>query len=296
MTNQLDLKLLRTINAICQAGSVTRAAVVLGITPGAVSYLVNKARKITGSALFFRTRNGLEPDLQALELSARYESIAGEIENQANIPGETRPIAISAYSLAEFLLSLAIVNDQNSYPEIMFHRQQYDENERLIKLRNREIDLDIGTRLPSDSSIKQLRFIVGKAGVLARKNHSTVHHRVSLMDWESHPHAVWQRGMHFISDDFERMHRFDTLTQKRNITFTSSTSLNLINLCATTDTLILIPERVGHKLEAVMPVKWLPAPEELEMQYICYLHYHRAMSGNQNMKNLISLFHLSFDV
>ncbi|MFK3663275.1 LysR family transcriptional regulator [Scandinavium sp. NPDC088450] len=67
MTIKTDLKLLRTKHTICQAGSVTLAAVVLGITPGAVSYLVKKAREATGATLFFRTRNGLEPDLQALE-------------------------------------------------------------------------------------------------------------------------------------------------------------------------------------------------------------------------------------
>ena len=290
MPYQLDLKVLKTIHVVCQAGSVTRAAAVLGISPAAVSYLVNKARRATGTPLFIRTRNGMEPDLQALELSARYESISQEMAQNESTPGETRPISVSTYSIAELLLSIAIMNSNQVYPELIFHRQQYNEDERLIKLRNREIDLDIGTRLPADRSIHQLRLLIGHAGVLMSKNHSTIKDKVTLSDWENNRHAVWKRGMHFINDDFDRMHRFEELSQTKNIAFTSSSSLNVFSLCALSDALVLCPEKIGHKLSSIMPVKWLPAPEELDMQYISYIHYHRTMSGNENLKELVILF------
>jgi len=172
----------------------------------------------------------------------------------------------------------------------------YDDNERLIKLRNKEIDLDIGTRLPVDSAIQQLRFFCGRAGVLVSKNHSTIRDRVTLDDWKNNRHAVWQRGAFLINEDFERLHQFDELANERTIAFTSSTSLNLVNLCILTDTLVLMPEVVGRKLAAIMPVNWLPAPNEFDMQFVCFIHYHRSMSGNETMKNIISVFNHAFDV
>ncbi|MBB1200725.1 LysR family transcriptional regulator [Enterobacteriaceae bacterium 89] len=296
MRPELNLKMLRAIHAVCQTGSVTQAAASLDISPAAVSYLLSKARKATGSALFYRNRHGLAPEPLAKELSERYENVSQELAPEADVSWQSRPLAISAWSLAELLISLAILRDSNNYPECLFHRQVYDDNERLVKLRNKEIDLDIGTRLPVDSAIQQLRFFCGKAGVLVSQNHSTISDSVTLQDWNNNRHAVWQRGMFLINDDFERLHQFDELSHERSIAFTSSTSLNLVNLCALSDTLVLVPELVGRKLAAEMPVKWLPAPAEFDMQFVCFIHFHRSMSGNETMKNIIELFKHAFDV
>lgn len=52
MINDLDLKVLKAIHILCQSGSVSKTAEILEVTPGAVSYLINKARKATGTSLF----------------------------------------------------------------------------------------------------------------------------------------------------------------------------------------------------------------------------------------------------
>lgn len=297
MIDSLDLNVLKAIHTLCQSGSVTKTAEVLNVTPGAVSYLINKARHATGSALFFRTKNGMEPDVLAKELSQRYVNFAEDLSSKNSESAvNNRVMTISAYSLAELLLSVAVLEDSNNYPEIIFNRQNYDDTERLIKLRNREIDLDIGTRLPADTSIVQMSFFAGNAGVLARKGHSTVRDHVSLQDWKTNQHAVWLRGMHFINDDFEKTQRFHELSQERNVAFTASSSLNLINLCALSDTLVLLPEIVGEKISTLMPVNWFKAPDELNMRYECYIHYHRSMARNENMKSLIKLFQQAFHI
>lgn len=297
MTNDLDLKVLKAIHILCQSGSVSKTAEILEVTPGAVSYLINKARKATGTSLFFRSRHGMEPDALAKELSERYVSISdGFSLTHDESAINSRPMVISAYSLAELLLSLAVIEDDNKYPELIFHRQKYDDTERLIKLRNREVDLDFGTRLPVDNSIVQLSFFAGNAGVLARKNHPTVKDKVTLQDWQNNQHAIWLRGMHFINDDFVKTQKFYELSKQRNISLTASSSLNLINLCSLSDTLILAPALVGRKLAKIMPVNWFLPPAEIDMKYESFIHYHRSMAGSQNIKNLVKLFFKAFDV
>ncbi|MGR7122215.1 LysR family transcriptional regulator [Klebsiella aerogenes] len=297
MINDLDLKVLKAIHILCQSGSVSKTAEILEVTPGAVSYLINKARKATGTSLFFRSRHGMEPDALAKELSERYVSISeGFSLTHDESAINSRAMIISAYSLAELLLSLAVIEDENNYPELIFHRQKYDDTERLIKLRNREVDLDIGTRLPVDNSIVQISFFAGNAGVLARKNHPTVKDKVTLQDWQNNQHAIWLRGMHFINDDFDKTQKFYELSSQRNISLTASSSLNLINLCSLSDTLILVPALVGRKLSEIMPVNWFYPPAEIDMRYESFIHYHRSMAGNQSIKNLVKLFFKAFDV
>ena len=100
--------------------------------------------------------------------------------------------------------------------------------------------------------------------------------------------------MNFINGDFDRTHQFNEITSQRNAAFTSSSTLNLINLCAYSDTLILMPEMVAQKVASFMPVKILPPPVELDMRFDCYIHYHHSMSGNETMKSFVELFHGSF--
>ena len=81
MVNGLDMKVLRAVHTLTQSGSVSRAADILGVTPGPVTYLISKARKATDSALFFRSRRGMAPDTRARELNARYQSFCLEFHS-----------------------------------------------------------------------------------------------------------------------------------------------------------------------------------------------------------------------
>ncbi|EAA4072576.1 LysR family transcriptional regulator [Salmonella enterica subsp. enterica] len=58
MEHKLDIKTLRTIHTLCACGSVIQTAKLLGVSPGAISYTLNKARKITGTAFFFAPEPG----------------------------------------------------------------------------------------------------------------------------------------------------------------------------------------------------------------------------------------------
>lgn len=80
MEHKLDIKTLRTIYTLCSCGSVMQTAKLLGVSPGAISYTLNKARKITGSALFFRSRTGMEPGSLAEELSQKYQKIVKDLD------------------------------------------------------------------------------------------------------------------------------------------------------------------------------------------------------------------------
>ena len=295
MIETLDLKTLKTVHMLCITGSVTKTAKKLGISPGAVSHHLSKARRVTGTALFIRTKTRMDPDTFAKELSSRYQALSMDLfgVNEAATLTE-RSFVISSYSLAELLISLSVIDNKKAYPEIIFHRQGHDDAERVIKLRNREVDLDVGSRLPADKSITQLSFFIGNAVVLASQSHPTIKNVVTMDDWKSNRHAVWLRGMNFINGDFDRTHQFNEITSQRNAAFTSSSTLNLINLCAYSDTLILMPEMVAQKVASFMPVKILPPPVELDMRFDCYIHYHHSMSGNETMKSFVELFHGSF--
>lgn len=292
----LDMKVLKAIHVLSTCGSVTRAAEILQVTPGAVSYLINKARKTTGSALFFRTRTGMEPNTLAKELSQRYQNINHELNTSDSNNGyASRSIVVSTYSLAELILSHAALNSASTLPMLHFQPQHESENERLIKLRNKEVDIDIGTRLPVDRSIVQIKFIVSDTGVLLSKEHPTIKDSITLEQWQNSRHAIWARGMYFFSDDITKTNQFNELFRDQSLSLVASSSLSVATLCALSDLVILMPKIVGNKLEKILPVKWLPAPDELTMHYECFLHYHHSHVDNNNLSELITFFQQAFN-
>lgn len=75
----LDLNLLKTLDALLDERSVTRAAQRLALTQPAVSGMLTRLRECFDDPLFTRTRHGITPTLRALELAAPVKQILGEV-------------------------------------------------------------------------------------------------------------------------------------------------------------------------------------------------------------------------
>lgn len=74
-----DLNLLVVFAALMRERSVTRAAVALRLSQGAVSAALGRLRTLFDDELFTRTRTGVEPTPRAVELARRVEPALGLI-------------------------------------------------------------------------------------------------------------------------------------------------------------------------------------------------------------------------
>ena len=79
----LDARLLRLLVAVVDTGSVTAAALRLGVTQSAVSHLLDKLRGITGDALFTKSGRGIVATARALVLAERARELLGDLERFA---------------------------------------------------------------------------------------------------------------------------------------------------------------------------------------------------------------------
>lgn len=294
MNEELDIKTLRAIYTLSMAGSVTKAAERLQVTPAAISYLINKARKATGSALFFRTREGMKPNTLATELSQRYQNMMADYFPQdPRISSSDRAFVVSTYSLIEYLIALAWRQSFEQVPRLNFVSSHEDESRRLAALRNKEVDMDIGSRLPVDNSVVQMKLFTSDVGMIARKNHPAIGESFTTADWHQHDHVLWARGMHFISDNIEVTKRFHQLLDQQNIACVSSSSLNATLLCAHSDTITRMPIRLGRRLESLLPVQLFSLPENLRITYECYLHFHHSFVNDPIFQQVVKKITLS---
>lgn len=294
MEYKFDIKTLKTIHTLCSCGSVIQTAKLLGVSPGAVSYTLNKARKITGSALFFRSRTGMVPGSLAEELSQKYQKIVSDLDLDSILSVTEKNIfTVSCYSLLELLLSTALIASDDALPRINFCTAIDNDEARIARIRNKEVDIDIGTRLPVNNSIIQLKFFSSRISAIVRHDHPVIGETFSLSHWTEHQHAVWSRGMHLISDNVEQTNRFNALFQTRNVAFVASSTLNLVMLCANSDLIILLPTLIAKNIQPLLPIKVLDVPPELDMTYECYLHYHHSLATHPMLSKLIAHFQVS---
>lgn len=96
----LDLNLLRTLDALLDERSVTRAAERLGFTQPAVSGMLTRLRESFNDPLFVRTRRGIVPTLRATELAGPLKQIL------ADVGALLQPAAFDP-TTAKFTLSIA---------------------------------------------------------------------------------------------------------------------------------------------------------------------------------------------
>jgi DNA-binding transcriptional LysR family regulator len=96
----LDLNLLRALDALLDERSVTKAAERLGLTQPAVSGMLTRLRESFGDPLFVRTQRAIVPTLRAMQIGGPLKQILSEVE------ALLRPAAFEA-STASFTLSIA---------------------------------------------------------------------------------------------------------------------------------------------------------------------------------------------
>ncbi|WP_316167869.1 MULTISPECIES: LysR family transcriptional regulator [unclassified Bradyrhizobium] len=77
----LDGHLLQLLLAVIEEGSVTRAALRLGVTQSAVSHLLDKLRAITGDPLFVKSGRGIVPTAHAQLLAVRARALLDDLRS-----------------------------------------------------------------------------------------------------------------------------------------------------------------------------------------------------------------------
>ncbi|NTX77442.1 LysR family transcriptional regulator [Serratia proteamaculans] len=288
MDNSIDLKSLKVIHILTTCGSVTKTAELMGVSPGTVSYYIKKTRQLTGSNLFSRTRRGMIPDGIAKTLSERYVSVMNEMPLKKEIlTSYKRSITISTYSLIELALSTSFRSTEAIKSMVQFTSPDVDETSRLNRLLNKEVDIDIGSKLPPNKNIIQIDFISSDIAIIARKHHPVIKDKFTMKNWHESNHIVWSRDMSLVGHDVRHANRFNELINNRSISVVSSSSLNMVVLCSLSDDVMIFPKELASFIEANFDIQIFEVPKELKMRFDCYLHYHHSSAKDADMIDAI---------
>lgn len=284
----LNLNALKIIHMLVTTGSVTRTARHLNVSTGTISYQLKKIRHLTGAHLFTRTANGMLPDAMAMEFSQRYCDYL-LTQTSSDRPGplicQQSSLRINADVPVEMILAGTTHSTDKKY---IFDVKTDDPVRRLARLRNDEIQLDIGSGLSTDTDMLKIRLFSSRVVGLTGTRYPPLSETLSLDDWYQYRHAIWLPISHFYSQDLEKAAHTQRHLQRRNEALASDSIISLAVSCSDNPFLMLVPECYAGILTSTFKVQAHTLPEDLDMFYDVYLHFCRRLFDDQNMKHLLS--------
>ena len=193
-----DLNLLRVVVALYDAGSVGRAAQVLGMSQPAMSAALARLRKAFGEPLFVRTARGMSPTARAQALASSAREVLARVADDVLSETSFDP----ATTTTTFTFALSDVGEMVFLPKILERLQQRAPGATVRSvslpptrleqgLESGEADLAIGY-FPDlkTSAFFQQRLFTHRFVCLLRADHPIHGYRLTLDQFLSLGHAV----------------------------------------------------------------------------------------------------------
>jgi DNA-binding transcriptional LysR family regulator len=174
-----DLNLLRVFDAVLTERSITRAAERLGLAQPTVSNALARLRRLTGDALFVRTREGMAPTPHAESMAVPLRQAMATLQTTLRRPPAFDPatsdrrFTLYISDLGEaFFLPRLLARLRQEAPGVRLSTLPMPEHDPQAALESGEVDLAIGN-LPdfSGAGWYQQRLLREHYIVIARNDH-----------------------------------------------------------------------------------------------------------------------------
>ena len=147
----LELRHLRVLCAIADAGSVARAGAVLGYSQQALSAQVHRIEQFFGRAVFERSPAGVKPTAYGLEILARARDVLARVDAIRRIPEDpassTRVLRLAATNSPVLAGMVARISEQ--MPDVALTvNSVYSSSEIVEQLERGDLDAGIAADYP----------------------------------------------------------------------------------------------------------------------------------------------------
>ncbi|HTT10345.1 MAG TPA: LysR family transcriptional regulator [Burkholderiaceae bacterium] len=195
---RVDLNLLAVFDVLLRECSVTRTAETLGVSQPAVSYALNRLRRMLGDPLFVRIPHGLQPTPHAARLAQPLRTILDGIREQILLETSFTP----ARATRVFTLNMSDVGELVLLPKILRHVREHAPGVDICTdnlrgqdleaaLQSGDVDLAVGF-FPEISSagLYQQRLFSHSFVCIVRNDHPTLSKQLTRKQFLEGEHAV----------------------------------------------------------------------------------------------------------
>ena len=259
----IDLNLLKVLDELLRQGSVTEAAVAIGLSQPAVSRALGRLRIIFNDPLFVRSGRKLAPTPFALQIQAPLGKILDDTTRLVS-PLKFDPksaqdvIRINAPDATTIVvLPKVLARISTLAPGLQFVATNISKG-RFNALLKGEIDLalDFFDQVPSDFHCQSL--LIDRIVSIARKNHPTATGANSVNDYFKWPQIRLTTASAVLIES--------VLSRKKIYPRFALTVANFIvaaSIVAETDWVLMIPQNLGYYAQKLYPLEVMEVPFEI---------------------------------
>jgi DNA-binding transcriptional LysR family regulator len=293
--SQLDLNLLKVLDALLKKRHVTQAGISIGLSQPAMSYALAKLRKLFEDPLFVRTGHGMEPTPRAQTLSEPISRMLELVQNEILPMPEFDPAASSR----TFVVCMSDIGEMVFLPRLLEHLDAHAPHvsiktvalstpELEAALGSGEVDLAVGYLSGLEGATLHRKALYRHSFVcIAREDHPTIGDTLTMEQYLAASHAV-VRPEGRSQDILQRAH--ERLGISVNVRFSLPRFMGVPFVVAESNTIAAVPLAVGRRFAEFANIKLLPLPFPAP-RYDFHLYWHSRFHqepANRWMRDVMS--------
>lgn len=274
----IDLNLLRVLDALLDTGSVVGAAARLHLSPPAVSRSLGRLRRVLGDPLFVRAGRELVPTELAKSLRGPTQTALGEALKILRPSTSSDPInlkrrfAVRADDSIIAVLALPLMERvRQAAPGVDIDFLRDDPNY-VTHFRNGEIDVRIGVHVEEHRDTTSRVFLTDRFVAIVRKDHPLAGRRLTHRRFAEAHHVT-------VSPVGKRTGPIDAALaevglERQHIT-TVTSFVVAAHIVATTDLVGSVPRTIAKTMARSLPIVAMEIPLALPTFDVCLTWHDR---------------------
>ncbi len=244
----LDLNLLKTLDALLDERSVTKAATRLAITQPAVSSMLTRLRDSFEDPLFVRTQRGIIPTPRALALATPVKRLLEEINQllQSEMfnpvtATNTFTIAATDYALQAIIVPFMSLLRQRA-PHVRLSVRAIEDGRIQTQLETGEIDIALMTPETTPADLHTRRLFDERYVCTFRQDHPVIQQPMTLEQFCAADHAI----VSYLGGAFRGVTdvALEAMGLTRHVSLSISSFLVLTQILQASDLIAVVPEKL----------------------------------------------------
>lgn len=279
-TRQLDLALLRCLDALVAEAHVSRAADRMDMSQPAMSRVLARLRELFGDPILIRATAGMQPTPRAVELAETARRILNDVDQvlgralhfEPASCSQTFRIVATDYTHATFVPALAQALQERAPLASLSIKHPLHPRALSAALEEGEIDLAVGHLDAPPSSLRSVPLFEDGVSCLVRAGHPYLSGEQTVQDFVNLPHIlVTPAGFgHFHSTVDKALAEHGL---KRRVGMLSQHFMAAPFVVATTDMAVLMPQRLARHYQQVLGLATVEPPLEMP-SYRLAMYWH----------------------
>ena len=280
----IDLNLLTVFEAVMEHGSLSAAAVKLGMTQSAVSQAISRLRLTFGDEVFLRHGNGVRPSHYAVQI---YPDIRLALSTIRTAVGSKKFFDPDS-SERNFKLAMGDYGEHLLLPELLRVLAGYEggltvenhpntDTDAVARLERAQLDLLFDVQPPMSPNIESCELLTEELVVICSANHPRIDGGLSAEQFLSERHVVLAigDGSHTL---LERIPGTQ-FTGNRRIAARVNQYVAIPRLVQATDAIATLPKRMAHYFQEREAIRILPFPFPGAI-FDVFMAWHRSFKGD----------------